>query len=131
MTPERSQDLSRVLTVLVVEDEAAVLSLTKRVLERAGFDVVAHGGPATALEWWADVHNRERVDLVLTDVVMPSMSGPEMLSRMRTSRPGMIALLMSGNERGNTSHPFLGKPFTPSDLVATVRALLERRSGVA
>jgi two-component system cell cycle sensor histidine kinase/response regulator CckA len=127
MAPERSQELSGVATVLVVEDEPGVLSLTRRVLERAGYRVVAHEGPEAALEWWADARNRQTVDLVLTDVVMPAMSGPEMLKRMRTTVPGVVVLLMSGNERGNTLHPFLGKPFTPADLVNTVRGLLASR----
>jgi two-component system, cell cycle sensor histidine kinase and response regulator CckA len=128
MTPGRSHGPSRVSTVLVVEDEPGVLSLTRRVLERAGFRVIGQAEPTAALDWWADVSRRESVDLVLADVVMPSMSGPEMLKRMLITRPGLVVLLMSGNDPGSTPHPFIGKPFTPADLVSAVRALLDQRS---
>ena len=114
-------------TVLLVEDEQGLLSLAQRVLERAGYRVIAHTDPEAALEWWMDARHRESIDLLLTDVVMPGMSGDEMLKRMRATKPGLAALLMSGNadERGtDAGYSFLGKPYTPADLLAAVKAVL-------
>jgi DNA-binding NtrC family response regulator len=117
-----------------VEDEKGLLSLVQRVLERAGYSVVAHDSPAEALAWWADDQHRDVVDLVLTDVVMPGMSGPQMASRMRESRPSVAVLLMSGQTiEGGISHPYplLEKPYTHARLLDAVREVLSRRSGAA
>jgi DNA-binding response OmpR family regulator len=127
MAPESGERTAPAWTVLLVEDEQGVLSLATRVLERAGYRVVAHHDPEAALEWWNEPTHRDAIDLVLTDVVMPGMSGDTMLKRMRATRPGLVALLMSGNadEREAESDDFfLGKPYTPTDLVNAVKALL-------
>jgi DNA-binding response OmpR family regulator len=123
-------------TILLVDDEGSLRSLAQRVLERAGHHVVAHASAAAALAWWDDGDQRETVALVLTDVVMPGMSGPEMARLMRTARPSLPVLLMSGNmvERASGADhpfPFLGKPFGPAELTARVRDLLEGRPGDA
>lgn len=117
-------------TILLVDDESSLRSLAQRVLERAGHYVVAHDSAAAALAWWEDGDHRETVALVVTDVVMPGLSGPEMVRRMQMSRPSLPVLLMSGNmdERADGAghpFPFLGKPFRPAELSAMVRGLLE------
>ena len=127
MAPDSSPGTRLPPTVLLVEDEQGLLSLATRVLERAGYRVVAHADPEAALEWWNDVRHRESIDLLLTDIVMPGMSGDEMLRRMRLSKPGLAALLMSGNADDRTveaTYSFLGKPYTPTDLVQAVQAVL-------
>ena len=120
-------------TILLVDDEGSLRSLARRVLERAGHHVVAHASAAAALAWWAEGDHRETVALVVTDVVMPGMTGPEMARQMQVDRPSLPVLLMSGNmvERASsTEHafPFLGKPFRPADLTAKVHELLEARA---
>jgi hypothetical protein len=127
MAPDSSAGTSVPSTVLLVEDEQGLLSLAKRILERAGYRVIAHTDPEAALDWWKDAHHRESIDLLLTDIVMPGMSGDEMLRHMRASKPGLAAVLMSGNadERSvDASYAFLGKPYTPGDLLAAVKAIL-------
>jgi two-component system, cell cycle sensor histidine kinase and response regulator CckA len=117
-------------TVLIVEDERALLSLTQRVLERAGYAVVACTEPLDALGWWSDPRHRRTIDLVLTDVVMPGISGREMIKRMRATEPAVPVLMMTGNideDRVNTAdarEALLTKPFTPTELLAAVRAAL-------
>jgi DNA-binding NtrC family response regulator len=127
MAPDSSAGTRLPSTVLLVEDEQGLLSLAKRILERAGYRVVAHTDPEAALDWWKDPRHRESIDLLLTDVVMPGMSGDEMLGHMRASKPGLAAVLMSGNadERSvDASYSFLGKPYTPADLLAAVKSVL-------
>ena len=127
MAPESPERTGRAATVLLVEDEPGLLSLATRVLERGGYCVIAHADPEAALEWWGDPIHRASIDLLLTDVVMPGMSGDEMLRRMRAKKPGLVALLMSGNadERDpGSGYSFLGKPYTPGDLLNAVKAMI-------
>ena len=118
-------------TVLLVEDEDVVRSLACRVLERAGFAVLAVGDPEEALELAAT--HPGRVDLLLTDVIMPRIQGPELAERIAAVRPGLRVLFTSGYTAGGagvtaaipTDARFIDKPFTPSGLVAAVRAALD------
>jgi hypothetical protein len=82
--------------LLVVEDEEAVRSVTRSILERNGYDVVTFGAAEEAL---AELASDARVDLLLTDVVMPGMSGPQLADRARGLRPDLPVLLMSGYPR--------------------------------
>jgi DNA-binding response OmpR family regulator len=117
-------------TVLIVEDERPLLALAQRVLERAGYSVIARHEPLDALAWWADPRHRRTIDLVLADVVMPGLSGPEMIKRMRATQPGVAVLMMTGHvvedhiDSVDASDALLTKPFTPTELVAAVRAVL-------
>jgi len=114
--------------VLLVEDEEPVRRLTKRILDRAGYDVIAAADAEEALKIFDDAP--QPIGLILTDVVMPGMSGPEMLARMTRSRP-VPALLMSGYpDQGDVfaaSSPFrmIAKPFTADVLTTAVREALE------
>ncbi|HEX5044785.1 MAG TPA: response regulator [Candidatus Polarisedimenticolaceae bacterium] len=121
-------------TVLVVEDEPAVRDLTRQVLRLQGYAILdaANGGEALAV---AAAHDGP-IHLLVTDVVMPGMSGPELAGKLQAARPEMKMLFLSGY----TSHAvvgggmleegrnFLQKPFTPIDLAGTVRAILDRRA---
>ena len=117
--------------VLLVEDEEPVRLLTKRILERAGYDVVAAADGEEALQIFGRADHP--IGLVLTDVVMPGMSGPELLARILRARD-VPALLMSGypdqGEVFATSSPFrmIAKPFTAEVLTGAVRATLDRAS---
>jgi two-component system cell cycle sensor histidine kinase/response regulator CckA len=118
--------------VLVVEDEPTVRDMTSRALEEYGYRVVAAGGAreALALIGAAD----EKVKLLITDVVMPGMDGPELARRVLALRPGLPVLFMSGYtddeivRRGllQVGQPFLQKPFTPETLGREVAELLKR-----
>jgi PAS domain S-box-containing protein len=118
-------------TVLVVEDEPAMLLSTIRILSANGYRVFAQSKPEDALALLA--HAEPRVDLLLTDVVMPVLSGAELARRARASRPDLRVVFMSGYSNEVVSHhadydagsAMLQKPFTRSALLATVRATLD------
>jgi DNA-binding NtrC family response regulator len=111
----------------VVEDDARVREMTRRALEGAGYQVMEAETGDEALDVVARA--TDRVALVLTDVVMPGMSGPELARRVGGVAPGTPVLLMSGypdGEIGRRGLPgadasFIQKPFTPEALLQTVR----------
>jgi len=115
-------------TVLLVEDEEAVRQLVRRILEGRGYKVLLarHGGEALELIHQLDLP----INLLLTDAVMPVLSGPELLRRAIALRPDMKVAIMSGyTDRPTvTGVPFIGKPFTPTELEARVREILEGRT---
>jgi CheY-like chemotaxis protein len=117
-------------TILLVEDDTAVRVVTRTVLRNAGYLVldVANGEEALYL---AEKH-LAAIDLVLSDVVMPRMSGPELAERLWAARPGLNVLYMSGYTAGAIVHrgelapgvAFLQKPVAPNVLVHKVREIL-------
>jgi CheY-like chemotaxis protein len=118
-------------TILLVEDEQIVLDLTASILKKAGYTVVTASTPKQALEKMAA--RTDPIQLMITDVVMPNMSGPKLASRMVAEYPEMKLIFMSGYtddavlengliQSGNT---LLQKPFSPDALKAKVRALLD------
>jgi PAS domain S-box-containing protein len=118
--------------VLVVEDRDVVRDLTRDVLEASGFSVVAVPGGREALEAAA---SNEPFDLLLTDVVMPEMSGPEVAMKLRARHPELPVLYMSGytddvlnaHELSQDATAFLRKPFGNAELVTAARTLLDSR----
>jgi hypothetical protein len=120
-------------TILLVEDEEDVRALAREVLERQGYTVVEASDGAQALQVYEK--ERERIDLILTDVVMPRMSGREMVDRVRATRPDMRVLYMSGYTGDaivrhgvlDQSMLLLGKPFAPVALIAKIREVLDRK----
>jgi PAS domain S-box-containing protein len=111
--------------LLVVEDEPLLLELMTANLRDAGYHVVEATSPREALEL---VRNRP-IDLIVTDVVMPGLNGPELVDRARELQPTVPALYVSGYaeqaiSRGARLEPLLAKPFDPDDLLAAVAALL-------
>ncbi len=114
-------------TVLFVEDEAQVRDVIARYLRAAGYRVLVACTGRDALEIAC---RTEHLDLVVSDVVMPEMSGPEMLGQLRANRPHLPALFISGYPRealnlvGNDVE-LLWKPFTPSALLTRLRATLD------
>lgn len=117
-------------TILLVEDEAAVRVLAKRILTQKGYRVLEASDGAIALRIAAG-HVGE-IDLVLTDVAMPNLGGRGMVEELKELSPGMRVLFMSGYpreeifpEKGIADHtPYLQKPFTSETLSAEVRAAL-------
>ncbi|MEX2155014.1 MAG: PAS domain S-box protein [Gemmatimonadaceae bacterium] len=117
-------------TILLVEDETAVREATKRMLRKFGFTVIeAKNGQEALLQW-----DREgpTVDVVLTDVVMPTMGGAELARSLREKRPELCVVFMSGYTQGTlelstmdeAATRFLPKPFTADQLVGTLRELV-------
>ena len=119
-------------TILLVEDEEDVRALAREVLERHGHRVLEAGDGLQALQRYEA--EGEHIDLILTDVVMPRMSGRELVDRVRARRPAMPVLYMSGYTEDailrhgvrDASMLLLGKPFTPADLIGKVREVLDQ-----
>jgi CheY-like chemotaxis protein len=112
-------------TILVVDDDADVRALTREVLEGAGYQVLEAGGGLAALTL-AGTHPKT-IHLVLTDVRMPGMSGPELVRRMIEVRPGVAVLYVSGHVPDPAAlggRPWLAKPFVGAELLAAVRRAL-------
>jgi two-component system, cell cycle sensor histidine kinase and response regulator CckA len=123
-------------TLLVVENEASIIALVQMALERHGYVVLTAESGSEALRL-AAIHPGP-IDLLITDVVMPDLSGPDLARRLVAERPGMPALFMSGymddalGEDVSTFRvpvDFIQKPFSPSALTAKVREMLERQRG--
>jgi PAS domain S-box-containing protein len=118
-------------TVLLVEDEAAVLRLSKAVLERFGYRVLTATTPAEAIEVFGA--RGGQVQLLVTDVVMPEMNGRELATRLRATRPDLKTLFVSGYSasalapRGvlDPGVHFLQKPFTIEGFATSVREALD------
>jgi CheY-like chemotaxis protein len=123
-------------TVLLVEDEPTVRRIARRALFDRGYRVIEAEDGVTALEV-ARTH-RGLIDLLLTDVVMPRMSGPELAAELQRELPGLRVLFMSGYARDafdggalGADVNFLAKPFTPDRLASRVRQVLDEKVTVS
>jgi PAS domain S-box-containing protein len=120
-------------TILVVEDEEVVRSLACRALREHGYSVLESRHGREALDLLQ--RNHQAVDLVISDVVMPELSGRELGAHLAALRPGLPVLYMSGYtgddviQRGllEPGVPFQQKPFTPEGLARKVRQMLDSR----
>jgi PAS domain S-box-containing protein len=120
-------------TILLVEDEPALLSLTSRMLSAQGYAVLEASGPPAALQLATE--HLGRIDLLLTDIVMPDMSGRDLAETLRRLRPGLKCLFMSGFSanrlagisRFDGEQQFIAKPFSLVALAEKVRAVLDAR----
>lgn len=119
-------------TVLIVEDELAMREVTRRILSRSGYTVIAAATGHEAIEIAAS-HTGD-IDVLLTDVVMPQMLGKEAAERIRALRPGVKVLFMSGYARGvldpqgvvEAGANLIQKPFSEAELLATLRRTIAR-----
>jgi len=121
-------------TILLVEDEEEVRRLAREMLSRQGYKVIEAGSGAEAMRIWQK--RRGSIDMLLTDVVMPKMSGRELADKMRESRPDLKVMYMSGYTDDviarhgvlDSSTAFLSKPFTSEALSRKVRSVLDEKS---
>ena len=114
-------------TILLVEDEDLVRRAMHEILESAGYQVLAAATPAAALELCAN--HTGRIDLLVTDMVMPGMRGRELAIRARERLPHLVVLFVSGYTGESVAAAdgaFLAKPFTPDALTAKVRGLIKK-----
>jgi predicted ATPase/signal transduction histidine kinase/CheY-like chemotaxis protein len=117
-------------TILLVEDDEKVLALVHTVLRSSGYRVLAASAVRDALRL---CDGQQSIDLLLSDVVMPRMRGPELAKRIRARRPDLKVLYMSGyaddavvrNDLDSRTH-FVQKPITPDALISEIRQLLDR-----
>ena len=117
-------------TILVVEDEDSVRDLAARALRQYGYSVLVARRAQEALLIAAE--HPGTIDIVLTDVIMPHTSGPGLMEKLRSMRPGARVVFMSGfteNALGHhgvleSNHPFLQKPFSPEALARKIRETL-------
>jgi DNA-binding NtrC family response regulator len=118
-------------TILLVEDEDGIRKLIRTLLQQRGYRVISASDGADAL----DVARKYEspIDLVITDVVMPRLSGPELVKRLREERPEFRVIFMSGYAQNGTldmtsacEHAeVLEKPFSHRVLLSLVRKLLD------
>jgi CheY-like chemotaxis protein len=119
-------------TVLLAEDDEAVRELNREILEEFGYHVLEGRDPQAALE--AGGRYEGAIHLLLTDMVMPGMTGRQLADRLRASRPGIRVLFVSGYTNDvvvrsgdlDEGMAFLQKPFTPDQLARKLRELLEQ-----
>jgi nitrogen-specific signal transduction histidine kinase len=117
--------------ILVAEDEEGVRKLTERILRNAGYRVVVAGSGAEAIRIWEAMG--KQVELLLTDVVMPQMSGRELAQQLCAQKPGLKVLYMSGYTDDAIVHHgvldvgarLIGKPFAAADLTRRIREILD------
>jgi len=118
-------------TILLVEDEPALLALSKIMLEQLGYRVMAASLPGEAIQW-AEGHAGE-IDLLITDVVMPEMNGHDLAKHLQQLRPNIKCLFMSGYtadviaDHGilDEGIHFIQKPFSHADLARRLRDVLD------
>ncbi|MDB4937891.1 MAG: domain S-box-containing protein [Labilithrix sp.] len=118
-------------TVLLVEDEPAMLSVVADMLKSLGYAVLTAGSAAEAIE----IAERREVDLLVTDLVMPSTNGRDLAERLLAMRPGLPRVFISGypdttisaHYPVETGAHFLAKPFSLDELATTVRGALDAK----
>ena len=114
-------------TILVVDDQPATLKVAQILLESFGYTVIAAESAQEALILFRA--NQDRIRLLLTDVVMPDITGPQLAERLTRISPALRVIYMSGytnEELRQQGVAFLSKPFNPASLAKTVRETLDR-----
>jgi two-component system cell cycle sensor histidine kinase/response regulator CckA len=117
-------------TILVVDDDDDVRAIARQALVALGYLVLETGDPQEAIR----MVKQHRIDLLLTDVIMPIMKGTELANRIQAATPSTRVLLMSGYQTSDVSgsgRPFLAKPFSIDGLARRVRETLDRPSSFA
>ncbi len=129
--PEKKAAAGGTETVLLVEDEPAILRMTGMMLERKGYSVLSAATPAEAVE--KAKNHSGAIDLLMTDVVMPEMNGRDLAEQIATLYPNIRLLFMSGYTANVIAHhgvldvgvAFIQKPFSMADMTMKVRAVLD------
>jgi PAS domain S-box-containing protein len=133
--PQTPRTLSGTETVLLVEDDQMIRTLVKETLEKAGYSVTAASGAEEALEIIRS--GGVKIHLVITDLVLPRMSGRILAQQITHAMPGIAILYISGYVEGNmagsvkklTDAAFLQKPFSPAALLEKIRDIMEAKTG--
>lgn len=133
--PVRSLSLEGSETILLVDDDPAVLSVSQKILERYGYAVVAAGDAEEAVRRYEE--RGSELDLLITDVVLPTRSGPRLVEGLRESGANLPVIFISGYTEESVNRTarldphavFLEKPFDPKTLASTVRTLLDEEDG--
>ena len=123
--------LSKGETLLLVEDDASILKLGKRILKNLGYIVLSANSPSEAIKLTED--HADEINLLITDVVMPEMNGRELSEQLRTICPDFKTLFMSGYTANVIAHRgvledgvcFMSKPFSKKDMAFKVREVLD------
>lgn len=124
-TPQKAPEK----TILLIDDEESVRAIVLKILRRAHYNVLEAPNGEAALKV-AEAHPG-KIDLVITDMFMPGLRGPEVAQKLAMTRPGLRVLFMSGyaDQDLRTGVPaganFLNKPFSGADLAKTVEAVLK------
>jgi two-component system cell cycle sensor histidine kinase/response regulator CckA len=118
-------------TILIAEDDPDVLRVVSLILKNAGFTVLTAVGPSEATSIAQD--HTGTIHLLLSDVEMPGMIGPDLATNLKKLRPTLRVILMSGHADGallvlNYGWHFIRKPFLPEALVAVVKDVLQGES---
>jgi signal transduction histidine kinase len=117
-------------TILIVEDDIAILKVSRIMLERLGYQVLSAISPQAALQLAGKQDTR--IDLLVTDVIMPGMNGRDLAAQLTATHPGLQTLFMSGYTADVIGHHgvldphmhFIQKPFSFPDLATTVQQIL-------
>ena len=140
-TPERAQDLRPVRggkeTILIAEDHEGLGDLARETLSNLGYHVILATDGEQAIREFQDLHNH--IDIVLLDVILPKLSGPEVYAQISRSRPDVpvifatgysadIAALERARQQGS---PMLQKPYSPRDLARKIRDTLDKHQLVS
>jgi signal transduction histidine kinase len=126
-SPSSDKELRGTGTILVVDDEMLLLTMADAILSDFGYKVLMANNGQKALQFLAEPE--QKVDLVITDLVMPGMGGRELMERIREQGLEMPILATSGyvvSEEVQTQAGYLQKPFTSADLLRKVKAALAR-----
>ena len=132
MAPELTRQSSEEATVLLVDDEPRVLSTVRRVLLHFGYNVLATSEPTKALE----ILNVSNVDVLIADLMMPGMSGTELVAAAREHHPHVVRIVLTGCSsiqetekliNDGEVHRFLTKPFKAQELRSVLEQALARR----
>jgi CheY-like chemotaxis protein len=119
-------------TLLLVDDEQNVLTVTSQLLARSGYKVIEAATGREAIEHYS--RNQREIDLVILDMVMPEMGGGEVFDRIKALNPAVKVLLASGYSLEGKAREimkrgcdgFIQKPFSLTELVDRVKSILER-----
>ena len=130
--PPRDDEVLETATVLLAEDEDGIRTLMSRVLSHRGFEVLEAASGELALETARAFPGP--IELLVSDVIMPGMSGRELALQLQSDRPELLIVLASGNLDATVleglavdSAVFLAKPFKPSELISVIAELRARR----
>lgn len=127
---QRASDMSDKSTILLVDDDQMVLSVTKQLLERLGYQVIKAQGGEEAVT--LAMNFQDRISIAILDMVMPGMDGPSTFRRLREMMPDLKVLLCSGYVESDQVHDlvangavgFIRKPFDRKTLEREIRTVL-------